>query len=208
MNNTGRKATGVLMGVLAGLVAGQASAQDSQNATSDDHRPTIVLHVVNYAAVPGVVLTQAMKRVETVYDFIGVRIVWLEGQPVLRQHQDDGLHLSILLLSPEMSVKKISAGGIADNVLGQAHLPSGRAHIFCERIASAHSDRTLIAITLGSVIAHEVGHLVLPEIGHSPHGIMSAAMNMHTTQLATFNGKEGSLIRMTLLAPAALVASR
>ncbi len=179
-----------------------------RTARATSIEPTIVLHVVNYTAVPGVVLNQAMRRVETVYDFIGVRIVWLEGLASVRKHQDDGLHLSILLLSHEMSEKKASAAGIADNVLGQAHLPSGRAHIFCERIASAHSAHNLIAITLGSVIAHEVGHLVLRKIGHSPHGIMSAAMDMHTTQLSTFNGKEGSLIRRTLLAPAALVASR
>ena len=208
MTNTGREGKVVLIGILTIFAASRASAQDGPVATSEQREPTIVLHVVNYAAVPAVVLTQAMKRVETVYDFIGVRIVWLEGHAILRQHQDDGLHLSILLLSPDMSLKKISAGGIADKVLGQAHLPSGRAHIFCERIASAHSDRNLIAVTLGSVIAHEVGHLVLPKIGHSPHGIMSAAMDLQTTQLATFNGKEGSLIRQTLLAHAALVAKR
>ena len=37
---------------------------------------------------------------------------------------------------------------------------------------------------------------------------MSAAMDMNTAQLSSFNNKQASLIRMTLLAPAALVASR
>ena len=200
MTNAGRKGTVVLMGVLAMLVPGRASAQDGPVATSAAHRPTIVLHVTNYAAVPSVVLNQAMKRVERVYDFIGVRIVWLEGLPIVKKHQDDGLHLSILLLSHEKSEKMASERGIAENVLGQAHLPSGRAHIFCERIASAHSAR--IATTLGSVIAHEVGHLLMPKIDHSPRGIMSAAMDMNTAQLSSFNNEQASLIRMTLLEPA------
>ena len=114
MTNAGRKGTVVLMGVLAMLVPGRASAQDGPVATSAAHRPTIVLHVVNYAAMPSEVLNQAMEHVERVYDVIGVRIVWVEGLPIVRKHQDDGLHLSILLLPHEKSEKKTSERGIAD----------------------------------------------------------------------------------------------
>ena len=39
------------MGVLAMLVPERASAQDGPDATSDQREATIVLHVVNYAAI-------------------------------------------------------------------------------------------------------------------------------------------------------------
>jgi hypothetical protein len=41
-----------------------------------------------------------------------------------------------------MAAKKISAERIADRVLGQAHLSSARAYIFCDRIAAARLSRS------------------------------------------------------------------
>ncbi len=99
-----------------------------------------------------------------------------------------------------MAEKKISASGIKDGVLGQAHLPSGRAAIFCDRIAEMPAAPKLFAIPLGAVIAHEVGHLALLATNHSPSGIMSAEMDMHRTQLQSFNKAQGRIILTKLTA--------
>ena len=93
-----------------------------------------------------------------------------------------------------MADKKISADGIKEGVLGQAHLPSGRASIFCDRIAGMPSAPKLFAIPLGAVITHEVGHLVLHTNSHSRRGIMSADMDMHETQLQSFDRVQGRII--------------
>ena len=110
---------------------------------------------------------EAKARVARVYEVIGVRTVWVDSEETVRQRQDGRLHLTVMLLSREMAEKKISAEGLSDHVLGQAHLPSGRAHIFCDRIATMPGAPTSLAIALGDVIAHEVGHLVLRTNSHS-----------------------------------------
>jgi hypothetical protein len=199
MTKTGRHATVALVVAAAMMVAGRAYAQGEPTVVPGPRNATIVLHVVNYAGVSRDVLAEAMVRVAKIYERIGVRTEWVEGGPTLRQYKDGQLHLSVLLLSRDMADKKISATGIKDGVLGQAHLPSGRASIFCDRIAERPAAPKLFSIPLSAVIAHEVGHLVLPVIGHSPSGIMSADMDMHRTQLQSFNKAQGRIILTTLI---------
>ena len=160
--------------------------------------PTIVLHVMNYAALSREVLDATMARVARVYNVIGVRTVWVESERSADQRQHSPLHLSILLLSGEMANKKISLEGLKDGVFGQAHQPSGRASIFCERIATMPGAPTYLPIPLGDIIAHEVGHLVLGTNRHSRSGIMRAYANVHTIHLQTFDEAQARTIRTVL----------
>jgi hypothetical protein len=161
-------------------------------------QPTIVLHVMNYAALSRDVLHETMARVASVYTGIGVRTVWVESERSAEQRQDGRLHLTILLLSRGMAEKKIAAEGLKDGVLGQAHQPSGRASIFCERIAMMPGAPTYFPIPLGDVIAHEVGHLVLGTDSHSRIGIMRANANVHAIHLQTFDEAQARTIRTVL----------
>ena len=199
MTQVGRNATVALVATAVMMVAGRADAQDEPTAAPGLRNATIVLHVVNHANVSRDVLAEAMVRVARIYKGIGVRTEWVEGGPTVRQYKDGQLHLSVLLLSRDMAEKKISAAGIKDGVLGQAHLPSGRASIFCDRIAGMSAAPKLFSIPLSAVIAHEVGHLVLLANTHSPSGIMSAEMDMHRTQLQSFNKAQGRIILTTLI---------
>ena len=136
MTNAGRNATVALVAVAAVMVAGRANAQDEPAAATGLRDATIVLHVTNYAALSREILDVASARVATIYERIGVRIVWVDGEVSLEERQDGRRHFSILLLSRDMAEKKILARGIKDGVLGQAHASGGRAHIFCDRIAT------------------------------------------------------------------------
>ncbi len=98
-----------------------------------------------------------------------------------------------------MAAKKVSAEGIEDGVLGQAHLPSGRAHVFCERIATMPGAPTYFPIPLGDVIAHEAGHLVLGTTSHSRSGIMGANADVHAIHLQSFDTRQARTIRTELM---------
>ena len=174
-----------VVGMAGTARAARAQPADPMAATSQG-QPTIVLHVINYAALSRDVLDEAKARVASVYEVIGVRTVWVDERGSADQRQDGRLHLTILLLSRDMAEKKISAEGIKDGVLGQAHLPSGRASIFCDRIATMPGAPTYFPIPLGDVIAHEVGHLVLGTNSHSRSGIMRAHTNVHAIHLQSF----------------------
>ena len=129
---------------------------------------------------------------------IGVRTMWVESERSGDQRQHGPLHLTILLLSRDMAERKISAEGLKEGVFGQAHQPSGRASIFCERIATMPGAPTYVPIPLGDVIAHEVGHLVLGTNSHSRSGIMRAHANVHTMHLQTFDEAQARTIRTVL----------
>src|SRR5687768_4762176 len=153
MTKTGRLMTVVLMGALNLLAPGRTNAQTGQIAATASEA-TVVLHVVNYANVPGDILAHAMARVERIYENIGVRMVWIAGNATLRKHEDGQLHLTVQLLSHEMVERLTDASGMGKNVLGRAHADSGRASIFCDRIAGMPGASKLMAIPLGTVIAH------------------------------------------------------
>jgi len=188
------------------LMAGHANAQDGPTAAPGPAEATIVLHVINYAALSRKVLEVASARVATVYERIGVRIVWVDGEVSPEERHDGRRHLTVLLLSRDMTEKKIKANGIQDGVLGQAHTSGARAHIFCDRIA--RTPDAMQQIPLGQVIAHEVGHLVLGANSHSARGIMRAHMDVRALHLESFDNTQAQTIRTTLIKgrPAALRA--
>jgi hypothetical protein len=188
----------VAIGMAGTARAAQAQPADLMAASGQGH-PTMVLHVINYAALSREVLDETKARVASVYMGIGVRTVWVESERSADQHQNGRLHLTILLLSREMADKKISAEGLKDGVFGQAHQPSGRASIFCERIATMPGAPRYFPIPLGDVIAHEVGHLVLGTNRHSRSGIMRAYANVHTIHLQTFDEAQALIIRTVLM---------
>ncbi len=196
MTKAGRIATVALVVVATMMVARRADAKDEP--TTATRQVTIVLHVNNYAALSSEILDVAMARVAMVYERIGARVVWVDDQGSVKRLEDGQLHLTVLLLSRVMAEKKISATGIEEGVLGQAHLPSGRASIFCERIAATPGAPQNLAIPLGDVIAHEVGHLMLGANSHSSSGIMRPNVNVRELQLQSFNNPQARAIRRSL----------
>jgi hypothetical protein len=184
-----------LISVSAARLAGAQHTHDERTAMSDRREPTIVLHVVNLAALSRDILDPARDRVAKVYSNIGVRTVWVDREQAIEKHLDGGLHLTVMLLLGEMA-------GVSAGAFGRAQPDIGRAYIFCNRVLSMPGPKFL-AIQLGAVIAHEVGHLVLPEKGHSRSGIMRAGMDAkHALQVQSFDKSQAESIRKTLMAGA------
>ena len=198
MAKTGRKLTVALVGFMALGLAGRASGNDTI-AKTEQPKPTIVLHVTNYAELSPEVINEAKARVAAVYAVIGVRTVWDDGGMAVSRLENGELHVNVLVLPRDMKQTKSSAKGTKADVLGQAHLPSGRAYIFCDKIAEMAGLPTSFPNALADVIAHEVGHLVLQENGHSPSGIMRASLHGRFMHVQSFNRTEERTIRATLM---------
>jgi hypothetical protein len=79
--------------------------------------------------------------------------------------------------------------------MGQGAPLVGRAYIYYDRVMKLNPvpPRDVIT-TLGDVIAHELGHLMLPA-GHSNVGIMRPSINMTSRRLETFTDVEAAEIR-------------
>jgi hypothetical protein len=186
-----------LVTFMALALAGRVSGND-EIAPTEQPEPTIVMHIANYAGLSPKILDVAKARVAGVYKVIGVRAIWEESWEAVSRFENGRLHVTVLLLPRDRRPKENSVGEKTADLLGAAHMPSGRAYIFYDRIAAMPGPPT--ALALGDVIAHEVGHLVLRENRHSPSGIMRASLAGGPIYLQSFNGEESRAIRTSLMA--------
>jgi hypothetical protein len=178
--------------LLAATVAALFAAHSMVAADRD--RARIVLHVVNYSELPRAVLDSAQAEVATIYDRIGVNVVW--SGPDL---SDDDVHpYTLVILSREKGVKMIARDKLGENVLGLAAKASGRAYIFAHRVRDISVSHGIdFPKLLGKVLAHEVGHLLLTN-GHSESGIMRPVVEGWTNASEWFTPSQGITIRTTL----------
>jgi hypothetical protein len=140
--------------IMATLFAGEAAGRNF---------PTFCIILRNEVAVPAQVLGAAQAQMDRIYRNAGFEIVWGD---------DDGSRRGCIVLKVEADAKgAISSAG----VMGMA-LRLGRtrtASIFFWRVAEfAKKHHVTLPTLLGHVMAHEIGHLLLPANSHSSEGLM------------------------------------
>jgi hypothetical protein len=143
--------------------------------------PTALVRVDNIAGVRAEDLGFAQGRAASVFSKIGVRLVWTDEDGSVQ----NGIHAPFTLVLSDATITRPPSSLV--DALGFAEPTVGRAGIFCDRIAeltarSAQSAPTL----LGDVMAHELGHLLLPAPGHSLSGIMRAGVSTKLLPADTF----------------------
>ncbi|HEY5617846.1 MAG TPA: hypothetical protein VIK60_07860, partial [Vicinamibacterales bacterium] len=106
-----------------------------------------------------------------------------------------GLRVHVRLLSRTMAERKISKERIKDNVLGQANRPSRSVYVFFHRIPPVAFEHAQDYVrVLGLVMAHEVGHVLLPGDSHSATGIMSVKADVWSKSVRYFTAEQGAAI--------------
>ena len=110
-----------------------------------------------------------------------------------------------ILLSRDIAMRKISAEPVPGTVLGLAAREAGRARRRGARKSSpqdrqsgAARGRRLQAV-LGRVMAHEVGHLVLPIYSRSDRGFRRANIGVRTKGLQDFTTEQSVTVPSMLL---------
>jgi len=134
----------------------------------------LVLQLHNFAGAPPSIVDTAQRELAHVYSEIGVPIEWAIGAP--GQPTPPGA-MHIILVDREGGVLRRTR----DAVLG-ATLWTGNGtpavYIFYRRVeAEARRHGVSLALLLSVALAHELGHVLMPDRGHSPDGIMRACWN-------------------------------
>ena len=199
MATTGARAA-MVAAALAMITGGRATA-----ASPGDIAP-LVLHVTDYthlktrelALKPGDLL-EAERLATEVYARIGVRVVWTDGCAA-GAAADGALHLDVVLLSAEMTARRQPTP--APMTFGQASPETRRAFIYSARvinhaIQTASDPRWVLAL----VLAHEVGHMLLPQYSHSTSGLMRPYWEGRIVAIPDFLPSQGEEIRSRLTAP-------
>src|SRR5262245_59037322 len=159
--------------------------------------PTIDVTVLDDARVPREWLRQAKNELERIYREIDVELVWWDPTPCGDQAVPRHL-LTIAIRRNAVSLRK----GLSEDTIG---ITSGTA-VERGRVAYVFYDRTERFTPLhrgkylGHFMAHELGHLLLPQYAHSARGLMRAQWNRDDLERAQhgqlkFTPEQASLIR-------------
>jgi len=161
---------GSIVFILVTSLADPAAAADAPIAA-------VRIRIHDYANVDPIRLASAQQFVTAMYRAIDVRTEWLAStRPLLdpaTATEPGSTDLTIIVLTPQMANPRT----VPDAVVGYAAVTRGEAG----RIAFVIYDRLRdvarradvdIARVMGMVMAHELGHLLLPNRSHSDTGLM------------------------------------
>ena len=165
-------------------------------ATAQDCGSQITVLVNDSAGVEPSVLKQAEREAGRLFEAAGIEIQWVNCA------QTNGCRR---MLRPKEFVLHIVPGGHtrSDFVFGEAFLgEDGRGQysdVFFERLRQAQADVDL-ALLLGAVSAHELGHLLLGSNSHSRIGIMEPRWQEDSVRkvgkgMLLFTQEQGELMR-------------
>jgi hypothetical protein len=139
-------------------------------AAAQDRSSEITVLVNDSAGVEPSVLRQAEREAGRLFEAAGIEIRWVNCGQTNECRR---------ILGPEEFVLHIVTRGktLNDFIFGEAFLgEDGRGQysdVFFDRLRQAQGDVNL-ALLLGAVSAHELGHLLLGSDSHSRMGIMEA----------------------------------
>ena len=132
------------------------------DAGEPSHPLTLDLQMRNDARVPAHVLEQSQDEVTRIFADAGLAVRWTETAPRFNVHILSQVLGYARALSPVMGVALRGAKG-------------SEAQVFFRQVqAFARTWHVDLSTVLAYVIAHEIGHLLLPGNAHSPTGVMQA----------------------------------
>jgi hypothetical protein len=138
---------------------------------------SVTVRIHDYVGIPTACMMSAQENVKDLYAAIGVNTIWAETKHPGKSPEPAAKYipgeLLINIVTPAMSRRM----GVAEHTLGVAAvtlLSGGKiAYLLFDRIRHvALSSGGEAADILGLVIAHEMGHLLLPYGSHSQNGLM------------------------------------
>ena len=129
------------------------------DAAEPGQLPTIRLQMDNDADVPAIILNKSQDKVARIFADAGRGVEWTETEPTF---------------SVQIVARALGYGRASSTVMGVA-LRGATAQIFFNQVQDfARTCHVEVATLLAYVMAHEVGHLLLPRMPHSLTGLMKA----------------------------------
>jgi hypothetical protein len=154
------------------------------------------VHVSDYQRIPADHMAEVRQLVSKVYARIGVRVVWTTSTE--RELELVGAYADLVVLSAAM----VDRQQAVPNAFGVASHVTRRAYIYYDRI-QAHAMRTNgdPSRVLALVVAHELGHVLLPEYSHVKDGLMRPDIRGQVRHIPDFLPAQASTIRTLLSGP-------
>jgi len=169
----------------------------SSPVAASDEMPSVLLYMANEAGISSDIVGDAKQEVVRIYAQIGVRVMWAED---VAGNPNDPL----VIIMPATTGDWVGTRSLGIALRG-THSSGRVAYVFYDRIQPlAREHQMSDASLLGLVIAHEIGHLLLPNGRHSPSGLMqgkwdSLQLSLARARLLRFTAEQAELIRAHLI---------
>jgi hypothetical protein len=171
-------------------------------ANAQPTRPVVVKLEYRIRVTPGVLqsMEKAQKHATEIYETTGISLVWTD-RGAGRDHPD-AMAVTVMLLSDNETEELLkNSRDLPQRVLGCAPLQTWRVYLFWDRILRrARKDQVLPSVVLGRVLAHEIGHHLLPRKRHSTVGLMRASLDYQLPEPPAFTDEQAEAIRTLLIA--------
>jgi hypothetical protein len=187
-----RRCRGCLMGAALAIGLGLG-----RPVAANDGMPSVFLYLANEAGVSSDIVGDARQEVIRIYAQIGVTVIWAE-------HATGSPKDPMVIIIPPITGEWVGPTSLGLALRGANS--SGRvAYVFYDRVQPlARKHQMSDASLLGLVIAHEIGHLLLPYGSHSPSGLMQGEWDegqflLARARLLRFTAQQAELIRAHLM---------
>ena len=158
-----------------------ASLCPGRSYAAEGEERSVVVLVDDRARVQPLLLDVAEKQAARIYQHVGTKLVWRSAHdPVVRSEEPvkpgDAFTVRVIIQAKFRGVSGSSAPFLMGAAPDTAVKCGGTAYLFFDQVV-AFSNIMLLdqALVLGTVAAHEVGHLLLRRQGHSTEGLMRAS---------------------------------
>jgi len=187
------------------LLAGGPCLYSKQSKS--EGRPRLTLIQCDMAGIPPRIRLRAKSETTRIFDRAGVDVIWIEAEAGCKIPSMDRCFIVVVVPLPPEAWNKPYATGFAPVRNGAYR----RAYIFYDRVTSVAKTFSLthvpdtVGVILGHAVAHELGHLLLPDDAHSPNGIMRDEWNFRLSEEAAagrllFSENQTKVIREELRA--------
>jgi hypothetical protein len=154
------------------VIAVMFAAARVTNAAEPGQLPVVYLEMDNDADVPAATLKKSQDEVVRIFADAGLGVEWTETGPRFTVQMVTTVPLDPSVAPPVLGVvSRTPAGATAHIFFNQVEDLALRYHVAVSRL-------------LAYVVAHEIGHLLLPQMRHSFTGLMKADWDPDTVREA------------------------
>ena len=187
--------------VMVGLSSARAPAD------ADEAFPVVVLVDDRASAAPSV-LDQTGKEVVRIYRHAGMRVVWRKKTPAPNRpaspEEPRTFTVYLMVRAGLLPKSNDSSQFLMGAAPGGAIDCGGVAFLFFDQATEfSRVHQTAAPLVMGTVVAHEIGHLLLGNRGHTSEGLMRAPWSADDWERASsgvllFSQREAETMRATI----------
>jgi len=140
----------------------------------------VAIQIHNLAGAPSPVVRDAAREVARVYAEMDVQVDWIDA----RADEHDPAAVHVILIGDETGdLRRARHTVMGATVWTTAGTPV--VYVFYRRVQAISAKYTAaVSLVFACTLAHELGHVLMPDRAHSSHGLMRATWSREELQRA------------------------